>query len=233
MDDSLYKSDLIDLQEIDTKIDSLLIEKESSDRVESLKHGEQEYKALQNRLKKVSDSLTPYRERLDNYEETLEKQHLNLENNMESQSKTNVPSELTNYIAQQEELERNIKKIEGEIELLRDEFSEPLEEDMDIGNEISSLKEQLISESKLVMKLWEQIDKKIASLQKEKEEMEISIPKKYLERYIELRKTEKVVIGYLNEDQCGICGFIFSSNEISKIENKEEDQCPSCRGILI
>ena len=81
MDDSLYKSDLIDLQEIDTKIDSLLIEKESSDRVESLKHGEQEYKALQNRLKKVSDSLTPYRERLDNYEETLEKQHLNLENN--------------------------------------------------------------------------------------------------------------------------------------------------------
>ena len=44
MDDSLYKSDLIDLQEIDTKIDNLFIDKESSDRVESLKHAEQEYK---------------------------------------------------------------------------------------------------------------------------------------------------------------------------------------------
>ena len=233
MDDSLYKSNLIDLQEIDTKIDSLLIEKESSDRVESLKHGEQEYKALQNRLQEILDRLRPYRERLDNYEGTLEKQHLNLDSNMESQSNTNVPSELTNYIVQQEELERNIKKIEGEIDLLMDEFSEELEEEIVIGNEISALKEQLINESKLVMKLWEQIDKKIDSLQKEKEEMEKSIPKKYLERYIELRKTEKIVIGYLNEDQCGICGFIFSSNEISKIEDKEEDQCPSCRGILV
>ena len=207
--------------------------KESSDRVESLKHGEQEYKALQNRLKEVSDSLIPYKERLENYEGTLEKQHINLDSNIESQSNTNVPSELTNYIVQQEELERNIKKIEGELDLLRDEFSEQLEEEMVIENEISALKEQLINESKLVMKFWEQIDKKIDSLQKEKEEMEKSIPKKYLERYIELRKTEKIVIGYLNEDQCGICGFIFSSNEISKIENKEEDQCPSCRGILI
>ena len=233
MDDSLYKSDLIDLQEIDTKIDTLLIDKESSVKVESLKHAEEEYKALQNRLNEVLSGLKPFKARLDDYQATLQKHHLNLDSNIKSQSNTNVPSELTNYIAQQEELERNIKKIEGEIELLRDEFSEQLEEDMDIGNEISSLKEQLISESKLVMKLWEQIDKKIASLQKEKEEMEKSIPKKYLERYIELRKTEKIVVGYLNEDQCGICGFMFSSNEISKIDNKEEDQCPSCRGILI
>jgi len=233
MDDSLYKSDLIDLQEIDTKIDNLLIDKESSDRVESLKHAEQEYKSLQNRLKEVLDGLKPFEERLDNYEAILEKHHLNLDSNMKSQSNTNVPSELTNYISQQEELERNIKKIEGEIALLRDEFSEQLDEELMIGTELSSLKEQLINQSKEVMKLWKQIDMKINILQKEKEKMENSIPKKYLERYIELRKTEKIVVGYLNEDQCGICGFLFSSNEISKIDNKEEDQCPSCRGILI
>ena len=104
MDDSLYKSDLIDLQEIDTKIDNLLIDKESSDRVESLKHAEQEYKSLQNRLKEVLEGLKPFEERLDNYEATLEKHHLNLDSNMKSQSNTNVPSELTNYISQQEEL---------------------------------------------------------------------------------------------------------------------------------
>ena len=233
MDDSLYKSDLIDLQEIDTKIDTLLIDKESSVKVESLKHAEEEYKALQNRLNEVLSGLKPFKVRLDDYQATLQKHHLNLDSNIKSQSNTNVPSELTNYITQQEELERNIKKIEGEINLLRDEFSEQLDEEVKIGNEISSLKDQLINESKEVMKLWEQIDKKVDNLQKEKEKMENSIPKKYLERYIELRKTEKIVVGYLNEDQCGICGFLFSSNEISKIDNKEEDQCPSCRGILI
>ena len=184
-------------------------------------------------MKEVLEGLKPFEERLDNYEATLEKHHLNLDSNMKSQSNTNVPSELTNYISQQEELERNIKKIEGEIALLRDEFSEQLDEELMIGAELSSLKEQLINQSKEVMKLWKQIDMKINILQKEKEKMENSIPKKYLERYIELRKTEKIVVGYLNEDQCGICGFMFSSNEISKIDNKEEDQCPSCRGILI
>ena len=111
MDDSFYKSDLIDLQEIDTKIDTLLIDKESSVKVESLKHAEEEYKALQNKLNEVLGGLKPFNERLDDYQETLQKHHLNLDSNLKSQSNTNVPSELTNYITQQEELERNIKKI--------------------------------------------------------------------------------------------------------------------------
>ena len=233
MDDSLYKSNLIDLQEIDTKIDGLLLAKESSDEVLSLKNAEMEFLDLQKRFSQISEELKPYYKMLEEHQSNIDKYQLNLDSNLASQSNTNVPSELTNYINQQQEFERNIKKIEGEIELLSDNFSEQLTEESRADQEIISLKEHLIKESKNVMKFWEQIERKIASLEDEKEKVKKDIPSKFVERYEELRKTEKVVVGYLNEEQCGICGFVFSSQELSKIENKEEDQCSSCRGILI
>ena len=46
MDKSLYKSDLIDLQDIDIKIGTLIDEKESSELVHSLKRELEHYKKL-------------------------------------------------------------------------------------------------------------------------------------------------------------------------------------------
>ena len=233
MDKSLYKSDLIDLQDIDIKIDSLTKEKESSELVIALKHSEQEYKQLQNALVENEFVLSPYNKKIKELEALMEKYHINIENNSDSISKTNIPSELTNYMLQEEEIKNNIQNLDKEIDNHNKDFEGELDTNREILLEIEEIKEQLVTQSKEVIKFWTNLDKKIEVLKIDRLKVSSNIPNKYIEKYEILRQSTKIVVGYVNDEQCGICGFIFSSNELSKIENKEEDQCPSCDGILL
>ena len=233
MDKSLYKSDLIDLQDIDIKIDSLTKEKESSELVIALKHSEQEYKQLQNALVENEFVLSPYNKKIKELEALMEKYHLNIVNNSDSISKTNIPSELTNYMLQEEEIKNNIQNLDKEIDNHNKDFEGELDTNREILLEIAEIKEQLVTQSKEVIKFWTNLDKKIEVLKIDRLKVSSNIPNKYIEKYEILRQSTKIVVGYVNDEQCGICGFIFSSNELSKIENKEEDQCPSCDGILL
>ena len=233
MDRSLYKSDLIELQDIDLKVDSLLDEKESSDIVQSLSHTEQEYVQQVNNLKQIDESLKPYIKKVKEYEDTIEKYQISKDNNLKNQSDSNVPSELTNYILKEQEINNNIDSLEKEMDTLVEEYRDHLDDKAQIEIEIAQMKEQLVVQSKEVIKYWESIDKKIEDINKDRDEISSKIPKKYIDRYELLRKSEKVVIGYVDENQCGICGFLLSSNEISKINRGDDDQCSSCGGILL
>jgi predicted nucleic acid-binding Zn-ribbon protein len=233
MDKSLYKSDLIDLQDIDIKINSLTNEKESAELVIALKHSEQEYKQLQNELVENEIVLSPYNKKIKELDALMDKYHLSVESNSESMSKTNIPSELTNYLLQEEEIKNNIKNLDKEIDNYNKEFEGSLDRNREISLEIEEIKDQLVTQSKEVIKFWTNLDKKIGVLKADRIKVYNNIPYEYTERYEILRQSEKIVVGYLNEEQCGICGFIFSSNELSKIEQKEKDQCPSCGGILL
>ena len=233
MDRSLHKSDLIDLQDIDLKIDLLLDEKESSDIVQSLSHTEQEYVQQVNNLKQIDESLKPYNKKLKEYEDSIEKYQISKDNNLKSQSDSNVPSELTNYILKEQEINKNIDSLEKEMDTLVEEYRDDLDDKAKVEIEITQMKEQLVVQSKEVLKYWESIDKKIEDIKTDRDEISNKIPKKYIDRYELLRKSEKVVIGYVDENQCGICGFLLSSNEIAKINRGDDDQCSSCGGILL
>lgn len=233
MDDSLYKSDLIDLQDIDLKIDSLLNEKESSDIVQSLKNTEQEYIQFMNLSSEIGESLNPYNEKLKEYESSFEKLQISKKSNKKSQSKTNVPTELSNYMLKEQEINNNIDNLEKEMNTLGDQYRVQLDDKSRVEIELLQIKEQLVTQSKEVLHHWEKIDKKIEVIKRERDTISSKIPAKYVDRYELLRKSEKIVIGYVNEDQCGICGFLLSSNELSKINSGDSDQCSSCGGILL
>ena len=233
MDDSLYKSDLIDLQGIDLKIDLLLNEKESSDIVQSLKNTEQEYIQLMNLSSEIGESLNPYNEKLKEYESSFEKLQISKKSNKKSQSKTNVPTELSNYMLKEQEINNNIDNLEKEMNTLGDQYRVQLDDKSRVEIELLQIKEQLVTQSKEVLHHWKKIDKKIEVIKRERDTISSKIPAKYVDRYELLRKSEKVVIGYINEDQCGICGFLLSSNELSKINSGDSDQCSSCGGILL
>ena len=233
MDDSLYKSDLIDLQDIDLKIDSLLNEKESSDIVQSLKNAEQEYMQLMNLSNEIDESLNPYNEKLKEYESSFEKLQISKKSNKKSQSKTNVPTELSNYMLKEQEINNNIDNLEKEMNTLGDQYRVQLDDKSRVEIELSQIKEQLVTQSKEVLHHWKKVDKKIEVIKRERDTISSKIPAKYVDRYELLRKSEKIVIGYVNEDQCGICGFLLSSNELSKINSGDSDQCSSCGGILL
>ncbi len=233
MDSSLYKNNLIDLQDIDLKIDSLLDEKESSDIVQSLIHAEQEYAELINKLTQIDESLNPYHKKGKEYEDSLEKYQISKENNLKSQSDSNVPSELTNYMLKGQEININIDNLEKEMKTLVEEYRDALDDKAQIQIEITQIKEQLVLQSKEVLNHWESIDKKIEDIKTDRDTILNKIPSKYVDRYELLRKSEKVVVGYVNENQCGICGFLLSSNEIAKIDTGDADQCSSCGGILL
>ena len=233
MDKSLYKSDLIELQDIDIKIDSLTNEKESSELVTALKHSEQEYKQLQNALVENEFLLSPYNKKIKESDVLMENYHLNIVSNSDSIARTNIPSELTNYMLQEEEIKNNIQNLDKEIDNHNKEFEGELDKNKEILLEIAEIKEQLITQSKEVIIFWTNLDKKVEAFKTDRLKVSNNIPNKYIEKYEILRRSAKIVVGYVNDEQCGICGFIFSSNELSKIENKEEDQCPSCDGILL
>lgn len=233
MDDSLYKSDLIDLQGIDLKIDLLLNEKESSDIVQSLKNTEQEYIQFMNLSSEIGESLNPYNEKLKEYESSFEKLQISKKSNKKSQSKTNVPTELSNYMLKEQEINNNIDNLEKEMNTLGDQYRVQLDDKSRVEIELLQIKEQLVTQSKEVLHHWEKIDKKIEVIKRERDTISSKIPAKYVDRYELLRKSEKIVIGYVNEDQCGICGFLLSSNELSKINSGDSDQCSSCGGILL
>ena len=233
MDSSLYKNNLIDLQEIDLKIDSLLDEKESSDIVQSLSQAEQEYAQLINKLAQIDESLNPYHKKVKEYEDLLEKYQISKENNLKSQSDSNVPSELTNYMLKGQEININIDNLEKEMKTLVEEYRDDLDDKAQLEIEITQIKEQLVLQSKEVLNHWERIDKKIEDIKTDRDTISNKISSKYVDRYELLRKSEKVVVGYVNENQCGICGFLLSSNEIAKINTGDADQCSSCGGILL
>ena len=233
MDDSLYKSDLIDLQGIDLKIDLLLNEKESSDIVQSLKNTEQEYTQFMNLSSEIGESLNPYNEKLKEYESSFEKLQISKKSNKKSQSKTNVPTELSNYMLKEQEINNNIDNLEKEMNTLGDQYRVQLDDKSRVEIELLQIKEQLVTQSKEVLHHWKKVDKKIEVIKRERDTISSKIPAKYVDRYELLRKSEKIVIGYVNEDQCGICGFLLSSNELSKINTGDSDQCSSCGGILL
>ncbi len=233
MDDSLYKSDLIDLQGIDLKIDLLLNEKESSDIVQSLKNTEQEYIQFMNLSSEIGESLNPYNEKLKEYESSFEKLQISKKSNKKSQSKTNVPTELSNYMLKEQEINNNIDNLEKEMNTLGDQYRVQLDDKSRVEIELLQIKEQLVTQSKEVLHHWKKVDKKIEVIKRERDTISSKIPAKYVDRYELLRKSEKIVIGYVNEDQCGICGFLLSSNELSKINSGDSDQCSSCGGILL
>ena len=233
MDDSLYKSDLIDLQDIDLKIDSFLNEKQSSDIVHTLKNTEQEYIQLMDLSNEIDESLHPYNKKMKEYESSFEKFQISKESNQKSQSNTNVPTELSNYMLKEQEINNNIDNLEKEMNALSDEYRVQLDDKSRVEIELLEIKEQLVIQSKEVLHYWEKLDKKIEVIKRERDTISSKIPAKYVDRYELLRKSEKVVIGYINEDQCGICGFLLSSNELSKINSGDSDQCSSCGGILL
>jgi predicted nucleic acid-binding Zn-ribbon protein len=233
MDSSLHKSDLIDLQDMDLKIDSFLNEKKSSDIVQSLKYVEQEYGQLIDNLVQIDESLNPYNIKVKEYEGALEKYQISKENNLKSQSNSNVPSELTNYMLKEKEINNNIDNLEKEMDTLVEKYREYLDDKARLEIEMKQLKEHLVLQSKEVLNYWKSIDKKIEDSKTDRDLISSKIPAKYVDRYELLRKSEKIVVGYINEDQCGICGFLLSSNEIAKINSGDEDQCSSCGGILL
>ena len=181
----------------------------------------------------IGESLNPYNEKLKEYESSFEKLQISKKSNKKSQSKTNVPTELSNYMLKEQEINNNIDNLEKEMNTLGDQYRVQLDDKSRVEIELLQIKEQLVTQSKEVLHHWKKIDKKIEVIKRERDTISSKIPAKYVDRYELLRKSEKIVIGYVNEDQCGICGFLLSSNELSKINSGDSDQCSSCGGILL
>ena len=181
MDKSLYKNDLIDLQDIDIKINSLTNEKESAELVIKLKHSEQEYKQLQNELVKNEIVLSPYNKKIKELDALMEKYHLSVESNSEGMSKTNIPSELTNYLLQEEEIKNNIENLDKEIDNYNKEFEGSIDRNREISLEIEEIKDQLVTQSKEVIKFWTNLDKKIGVLKADRIKVYNNIPREIVE----------------------------------------------------
>ena len=233
MDKILLKNNLIELQELDLKIDALIEERESGKEVVALKDAESLFKDAEKELKSINKELKDYRNENKELENKINKFNLDLVSNSKRMGETNIPYELTNYKMKEKEIKNNIDSTSEEVVKLNNKFESQLNDKDRSEIKIENLKKDLVRISQTVVALWENLDKKIALLEPEKENLLRNIPDEYFVRYEKLRMSEKVVVGYANEGQCGICGVLLSSSEIAEIESKKSDECSSCNGILL
>ena len=233
MDKILLKNNLIELQYLDLKIDSLVEERESGEEVVALKDAEILFKDTKKELKSINEELKDYRNESKELENKINKFNLDLVSNSKRMRETNIPYELTNYETKEKEIRNNIDSTSAEVVKLNNKFESQLNDKNRLETKIENLKKDLVQISQKVVFLWENLDKKIAILEPEKEILIRNIPDEYFVRYEKLRMSEKVVVGYVNEGQCGICGVLLSSSEIAEIESKKSDECSSCNGILL
>ena len=235
MNEPFLLSNLVELQDLDNKIYKLIDLKSNGENVINLKSLELNYKELSEKITENKKELSEFFLKKEDNEKkiiSLELQIKEIEKKLSGD--TLDPSETLNYSNQKESLKIQIDKLKLELEELKEQNGDQLQVMNDWENSLEDIKNQLINLSKIVKNEWDNIDKQIPDLEKEKLEFISTFPNELKELYDNLKKRGlEVIAAYRNENQCGCCGVELTSSEIEQILKTKFQQCSYCDGVVI
>jgi len=235
MNEPFLLSNLVELQDLDNKIYKLIDSKSNGENVINLKSLELNYKELSEKITENKKELSEFFLKKEDNEKkiiSLELQIKEIEKKLSGD--TLDPSETLNYSNQKESLKIQIDKLKLELEELKEQNGDQLQVMNDWENSLEDIKNQLINLSKIVKNEWDNIDKQIPDLEKEKLEFISTFPDELKELYDNLKKRGlEVIAAYRNENQCGCCGVELTSSEIEQILKTKFQQCSYCDGVVI
>ncbi len=235
MNEPFLLSNLVEIQDLDNKIYKLIDSKSNGKNVLNLKSLELNYKELSEKITESKNELSEFFLKKEDNEKKIISFELQIkEIEKKLSGDTLDPSETLNYSNQKESLKIQIDKLKLEVDELKELNGDQLQVMYDWENSLEDIKKQLINLSKIVKNEWDEIDKQIPYLEKEKLEFISTFPDELKELYDNLKKRGlEVIAAYRNENQCGCCGVELTSSEIEQILKSKFQQCSYCDGVVI
>ncbi|HVR33777.1 MAG TPA: hypothetical protein VMS74_13845 [Acidimicrobiia bacterium] len=228
-------SDLLDLQEVDLKIDRLLDRRQSLPELSEYRRANEARLAAEahrdevsGRHREMSLSLDKAEGELDMLESRLQESETRLyAGGMSGRETEHKRLEVTSLRGQQSALEERVLKLLDTREALDAELA--LAEHA-IAN-AASVEQGLEGR---IAEQWKEIDLELGRREQAKAEVLRSIPPELLDLYDMLRKTkEGVAVGRFEHGQCGGCHLALSIPEQSEAREYDPPRCTHCRRILV
>ena len=228
-------ADLLDLQDIDLKIDKLLDTRSSLPELE-------QYKAAYAEEQRLSVEVAAAEQLLSETDLQLRKTNGELELTAEKAAAEQNRLYAGGISARDADyLRREVELLYQKVSKMEDEVLGYLDSKEEVEADLQGLKEELADATAIKDQLasaisdqWRLIDKELA-IKEESKKGSIQVVDSYLlEMYDKLRETkEGRVVGRLTDGVCGSCHLRLSAAEISRAKKDDPPRCIHCYSILV
>jgi predicted nucleic acid-binding Zn-ribbon protein len=228
-------ADLLDLQDIDLKIDKLLDTRNSLPELD-------EYKNAHADVQRLTLALADANKLLADADLNLRKTNGELELTAERSAAEQNRLYAGGMSARDADyLRREVEMLYAKVSKMEDEVIGYLEDKEEAEADVERLEEEMVYATALKEKLgaaiseqWRVIDKELA-IKEDTKKASISLVDDYLlEIYDNLRELrEDRVVGRLTDGVCGACHLRLTAAEVAKVTKEDPPRCIHCRSILV
>ena len=235
MEEITSLADLLDLQDIDLRIDKLLDTRNSLPELD-------EYKTAHGEVQRLAIALEEAKELLSQADLNLRKTNGELELTAERAAAEQNRLYAGGMSARDADyLRREVEMLYNKVSKMEDEVIGYIEDKEQAEADVERLTEEEVQATAHKDELgtsisdqWRVIDKELA-IKEETKSASVALVDDYLiEIYDKLRGTrEGRVVGRLTEGICGACHLRLSAAEVSKVTKEDPPRCIHCRSILV
>ena len=228
-------ADLLDLQDIDLKIDKLLDTRNSLPELD-------EYKGAHGEVERLTTALSEARELLSIADRDLRKTNGELELTAERAATEQNKLYAGGMSARDADyLRREVEMLYARVSKMEDEVIGYIEDKEQAEADVERLSEELVGTTArkdelgaAISEQWRVIDKELA-IKEESKQASMNVVDDYLvEIYEKLRGIgQGRVVGRLTDGVCGACHLRLTAAEISKVRKEDPPRCIHCRSILV
>jgi predicted nucleic acid-binding Zn-ribbon protein len=228
-------ADLLDVQDLDSRIDRLLEERQNLPELAAYKAAYEELETLDVEIAEASDTLRTLELDFDKSEGELEMLEAKLNEHetrlfagsMSARETEHMRLEVESLRGQREAMESRVLKLLDNVDPVREQVGQ-----------LQDRRDNLVAEkSRLEVSIkedWKRIDAEIARKEERKAEAISPVPPDLLELYETLRAAkEGVAVGRFENGVCGGCNMALSPAERNEAFGAEIPRCVHCRRILV
>ena len=228
-------ADLLDVQDLDSRIDRLLEERQNLPALAAYKAAHEELETLDVEIAEASDTLRTLELDFDKSEGELEMLEAKLNEHetrlfagsMSARETEHMRLEVESLRGQREAMESRVLKLLDNVDPIREQVGQLQERRDNLVGEKARL-EASIKED------WKRIDAEIARKEERKAEAISPVPPDLLELYEKLRAAKDgVAVGRFENGVCGGCNMALSPAERNEALSAEIPRCVHCRRILV
>jgi predicted nucleic acid-binding Zn-ribbon protein len=228
-------ADLLDVQDLDSRIDRLLEERQNLPELVAYKAAHEELGTLDVEIAEASDILRTLELDFDKSEGELEILEAKLNEHetrlfagsMSARETEHMRLEVESLRGQREAMESRVLKLLDNVDPVREQVGQLQERQENLVTEKARL-EASIKED------WKRIDAEVARKEERKAEAISPVPPDLLELYESLRAAkEGVAVGRFENGVCGGCNMALSPAERNEALSAEIPRCVHCRRILV
>ena len=228
---------LVKLQMVDSIVSRKVSEIENAKKSEELASKEKEFIEVENNLDLLNKKYNELENKRKKMEDSVGIQSEKIKRNEQKLFSGTIvdAKELVSLQEEVKSLKESNDKIEDQMLELMIKIDDLLEEIRYIQKKKEQLEVYINRIKKDINKQVELLEKKIVDLRKKRNTIVSGIPKEYLNKYEELKgKKSGVAVGIFKDNFCSVCNMKISAGDAEKIKDLDKIyKCPSCGRMII